>query len=417
MAMPAPSKVLISVMEKIEVRPSGPGRTDKKARVRSGYLPSLDGWRALAVLGVMTVHDYAYPIPYALQGLGGYGLHLFFAISGVLICSRILEEESRLGRFDIKGFYLRRLLRIQPAAFVYLAVAALAPMVGISHEGWRYWFGALFFYRNYLPHDVLPMSYFANGHFWTLSVEEHFYVILSLFLFLVRRNRLRWMTLLVLGTFIWPAIEEHFHVLNNDLSDHMTQDTLRYLLWPSLLALILIVPEYKVFAIRYLHPCVITCAAMLSIFWDHYGSAVVHPWSHLWYSTHHPILGSDINIVILLFPFWVIATMLHPRGPLTRILEWGPLRWIGRLSYSLYLWHVVFFVVRFGPTPQTKNPMVHLWLRAPWNYLAAFACAALSYHLIEKPFIRLGHRLAPPATAGREDRAVDEMLSATGVHS
>ncbi len=351
----------------------------------------------------MMVHDYAYPIPYAIQGLGGYGLNLFFAISGVLICSRILEEEARIGRFDIKGFYIRRLLRIQPAAFVYLAVAALAPLVGISHEGFKYWFGAVFFYRNYLPHDVPPPSFFANGHFWTLAVEEHFYVILSLVLFFARRYRLHVMLLLLLSSFVWPAIEGRLGLFNRGLADHMTQDALKYLIWPAFLALLLQIPDYRAFAARYLYPGVVTLLACIFFALDHYHHAISHPSSSHWLSSRPDILRSDIDTVLTLFPFWIIATMIHPSSPLTRLLEWAPLRLIGRLSYSLYLWHVVFFLVRFGPTPQSKNHMPHFWLHAPWNYALSFLIASLSYRFVEKPLIRLGHKLAPPATPGRED--------------
>src|ERR1700731_4331889 len=96
------------------------------ARRKSGYIPSLDGWRAIAILGVMWVHDDA-KVSIAghslvdYQYIGGYGGSLFFAISGILITTRILEEESLCGFFDIKKFYIRRIFRIQPAAWAYLA--------------------------------------------------------------------------------------------------------------------------------------------------------------------------------------------------------------------------------------------------------------------------------------------------------
>ena len=77
----------------------------RSAQQKSGYIPSLDGWRAFAILGVMCVHDLkrslaGHPLsPY--QDIGGYGVYLFFAISGILITTRILEEESLCEFFDI----------------------------------------------------------------------------------------------------------------------------------------------------------------------------------------------------------------------------------------------------------------------------------------------------------------------------
>ena len=124
------------------------------SRRASGYLPSLDGWRAVAILGVLMTHDLPWSIggysTAAFRGYGGYGVYLFFAISGILICTRILEEESLIGRFHLKSFYIRRVLRIQPASLVYLAVIALLMLAGIVHESWHYWRGALLFYANFL---------------------------------------------------------------------------------------------------------------------------------------------------------------------------------------------------------------------------------------------------------------------------
>ena len=74
------------------------------------------------------------------RGWGGDGVYLFFAISGLLICWRILEEESLVGVFHLKSFYVRRLLRIQPAAIAYLLVVAGLRLAGWLHEYWRFWF-------------------------------------------------------------------------------------------------------------------------------------------------------------------------------------------------------------------------------------------------------------------------------------
>jgi peptidoglycan/LPS O-acetylase OafA/YrhL len=126
------------------------GRSARK----SGYIPSLDGWRAFAIIGVMCVHDLkwsfaGHPLsPY--QDVGGSGVYLFFAISGILITTRILEEETLCGFFDIKKFYVRRIFRIQPAAWLYLAVIGCLMGAGLITTKWRHWFGALGMYENFL---------------------------------------------------------------------------------------------------------------------------------------------------------------------------------------------------------------------------------------------------------------------------
>ena len=276
-------------------------------------------------------------------------------------------------------------------------------MAGISHEGWQSWFGAVFFYRNYLPHDVGAAPYFASGHFWTLSVEEHFYIILSLVLYFFKKSRLYVMAVLVLMSFAWPVFEARMGWFNRSLADHMTQDTLQYLIWPAFLAVVLRIPYYERLVSTYLRPWAVSLAAAVLLWLNHHYLQMLHPFGHYGSIGLERALPTDISIVIVLFPFWIISTMSHGACLSTRFLELRPLRFVGRLSYSLYLWHVVFFVVRFGPSPRSRNPMPHMISHAPWNYLAAFACALLSYYMIEKPFMRLGHRLAPPATPGRVD--------------
>ena len=156
---------------------------DRQRAPSSGYLPSLDGWRALAVLGVMMAHDRSWNLfGYSsshYKDIGGNGVYVFFAISGLLITSRILEEEQLSGRFDIRRFYIRRLFRIQPAAFAYLAAVALLMALGFARQfGVREtalsWVSALLLFTNYLYHPGEVST--LTGHFWTLAVEEHFYI-------------------------------------------------------------------------------------------------------------------------------------------------------------------------------------------------------------------------------------------------
>lgn len=115
----------------------------KPLQKRSGYLASLDGWRALAIIGVLFVHESPISIAgYSLskwQRLGSLGVVLFFAISGILISGRILEEESLTGRFHLKLFYIRRLFRIQPCMWAYLLVIAILVLLGVLHEAWSHY--------------------------------------------------------------------------------------------------------------------------------------------------------------------------------------------------------------------------------------------------------------------------------------
>jgi peptidoglycan/LPS O-acetylase OafA/YrhL len=91
-------------------------------RDQSGYLPSLDGWRAISIVGVLFCHSPLIQVgrfsDIWLQANGDRGVQMFFAISGILICSRLLREEMKYGAISLRSFYTRRIFRIQPAALM-----------------------------------------------------------------------------------------------------------------------------------------------------------------------------------------------------------------------------------------------------------------------------------------------------------
>jgi peptidoglycan/LPS O-acetylase OafA/YrhL len=90
------------------------------------------------------------------QGYGGYGVLVFFAISGFLITTRILEEERLCGVFEIRRFYIRRFFRIQPAALSYLAVIGLLLAFHVFQDSWYLWIAALFLFVNSLLSGYFP---------------------------------------------------------------------------------------------------------------------------------------------------------------------------------------------------------------------------------------------------------------------
>jgi peptidoglycan/LPS O-acetylase OafA/YrhL len=123
------------------------------------------------------------------------------------------------------------------------------------------------------------------------------------------------------------------------------------------------------------------------------------------------LIVTAIDYLPYIFGFWVVATMLHPYSWSTRLLELPALRYVGRLSYSIYIWQQLFF---WSTSPYTKiawPPL--LWASREYvHYVVVLGVAALSYHFVEKPMIRLGHRIAAPATPGHQDLEVDTAASA-----
>ncbi len=341
------------------------------------------------------------------KGYGGWGVYLFFAISGFLVCTRILEDEAATGRFRLGSFYLRRLCRIQPAATAYIAAIALLTFVGIGHQRASSFFGALFMYQNYLFNNTdFTGSWNLSGHFWTLAVEEHFYLLLSLLLFSFRRHRLRIFAAAIIAIYLWQRCVIHFSLYNPHTSERRTEWMLNFLLLPAMLAVALRRRDLGELAKKYLQPWVaFTATAVVKL-----ATELLQPvapgerHSVTLVAVHHPLIW------LYGFSLWVVATALHPQSLTTRLLELPLLRFIGRLSYSLYLWHVLFFFT-YSPQLGIHAPWL-LWLGSrPWRYVSAFVLALLSYYGIEKPFIRLGHRLAPPATPGHADLGPTQVLA------
>jgi peptidoglycan/LPS O-acetylase OafA/YrhL len=342
-----------------------------------GYLPTLDGWRAIAILMVISSHERLV-IGRSWLANGGIGVSIFFGLSGFLICSRLLEEHASTGGISLRGFYVRRAFRIFPAAWTYLAGLAVLTAVGALAVQPSEFLGSVFFFRNYYP----ATDRWYTEHFWSLAVEEHFYLLFPALLALCGTGRARWVVpLLALAVAAWRALDNRFKWLSDALPHaypyFRTDFRLDSLLWGCWTAML--VARYH----ERLRGRLILAIGLVS-------AAVV--------------IGSTSNVIqvptavlVALIPWMLAATVLRPRGVVGRVLELPPVRWIGRLSYSLYLWQQLFFV---GWT-YNLAPAMYPWQDFPWNVLALVSCASASYYLLERPLMRFGHRLAKPVSSGR----------------
>jgi len=350
------------------------------SRQQSGYIPTLDGWRAIAIAGVMLFHGG--PIFSAgshledLRLLGEDGVRLFFAISGILICSRLLKEEEATGSFSLKSFYIRRLFRIQPAAVVFLTAVALLGIAKILPFNGLGWWASLLSARNFVATSSAPDGAWYTAHFWSLAIEEQFYLLLpGLLLLLKNKHRIRWFAGMTAVSWVWYVVlnggkPSHHHALR-------TESEMCWLFLPALLALLMRRPDFRERCVKYLHPgpVLLAVCAILTAEVFH-----IRHVQHIWLPT---------------FSLLVFATILHPAAFLSRVLELPFLRWIGRISYSIYLWQQLFCVTGL-PATGFGRPLG--WLQwHPLCYIIPLGFATLSYLFVEKPFIRLGHRLAQPA--------------------
>ena len=351
---------------------------------RSSYLPTLDGWRAVAILAVLGSHDAVHTLgplnTRYLNDIGGNGVGVFFAISGFLICSRLLDEETLRGRISLKGFYERRAFRILPAAMLFLAVISILGALALIPLNWREVLASLFFFRNYprlFGFNAGPLTWYT-AHFWSLAVEEQFYFFLPVLLVFTPK---RWRAWTLLGLSLLIAANRFVQSQHRpfNLMQFHSEVRIDCLLVPALFAVVAYAPAARARVARWLRPWPLYFALVLCFlpFGD-------ETW---WHTT----------ITTWAFPVVVVGAVLNPDNVFGRVLEWAPLRFVGRISYSLYLWQQLFFITHFGPATSEIH-IVQTW---PLRLVLTFSCALLSYYLLERPLVKLGHRLSPPATPPR----------------
>jgi peptidoglycan/LPS O-acetylase OafA/YrhL len=354
------------------------------------YLPTLDGWRAIAIGLVMAQHgmdSFAAVAGERIHSLletilkthggGILGVKIFFAISGYLITSRLLHDEETSGSISLRSFYLRRAFRILPASLCFTSVVGLLGVIGILPIPLFCWASAVLCFINY---QQRAHTWYL-GHFWSLAIEEHFYFLWPSFLALApRHRRIAIAVTLAYLVGIWRAVAFKFHLTYTTSEAFWARTDIQIdgLLWGSILALALTVPRYRSLLVKATSPAAWWgWVALLG------ASLAVSPFLN--WKLRYALL----SVYPIVIAFMVVGTTLHPETVVGRVLESAVFRWVGRISYSLYLWQQLFLVFR-----ESQVPAMELLQRWPINIAAALGCATASYYLIERPLIRVGHRLA-----------------------
>lgn len=320
-------------------------------------IPTLDGWRGIAVLLVLISHfEAGYFFQRSWHGsifnTGQHGVQIFFVLSGYLITTTLLyEEKIHLGRF-----YVRRFFRLMPAAWAYLLVLALLTaftrMKTIGNDAWA----CLLFFRNYVAETTANT---CTEHFWSLSLEEQFYLAWPPVLALLGRKRA---TLAAAAAAVAIGIYRFFAIdaTHNFFAFQHTEFRADGLLVGCLLALLLKEAPVRAWFGRYGRPIFWACLPVFA--WDVYRYA----------QQGRMTLNESVLIALLL-----ASTSLHPAALPGRVLESQHLKAIGIMSYSIYLWQGLFFRANWG-------------IYGPILFAASFM---LSWRLLEQPGIQLGRRL------------------------
>jgi peptidoglycan/LPS O-acetylase OafA/YrhL len=355
-----------------------PAIREKANSDRAGRVPTLDGWRAVAIFGVIAYHSLANGFPgriwYGIAARGDAGVSLFFALSGFLICGKLLREQQQTAGISLKRFYLGRSFRILPALALYLVVlAALAAAGWVKAQSWEFE-STLLFVRNYFPlFDGHSIGVYT-GQFWSLAVEEHFYLLWPLVMLLLGPNLRRIGTAalgLALIVFLWRSLDAQlgWFIPFGSSVDSKTDTRMDALLWGCLAAIVYPYVHPRVRALPFCRNLWVPVATVLA--------AVL--------ILKHVPGGSLIKAV--LFPVLIMSTAISPDSTLGRILEFRFMRWTGRLSYSIYIWQQLLVI----PVNSMNSPF-RAFQHFPANIAFVFLAGAASYYFVEKPMIEAGRR-------------------------
>lgn len=345
------------------------------------YMAGLDGLRAIAVLAVIAYHLNLAWAPGGLLGVG-----VFFVLSGYLITDILVAEWDRLGRIKFKEFWLRRARRLLPGLLVMIVlvvgwVSVFDPVQLVALRGDV--LAAILYVSNwwYIFHHVPYFLRYGNPapltHLWSLAVEEQFYLLWPLVLWLgLRYLPKRWhlVVLTLLAALASAALMAWLYHPGTDPSRvYYGTDTRAFslllgaalaLVWPSRHLLPIVSPK-KRWSLD-----LVGGLGLLTIGWM--------VWQTNQYET---ALYRGGMVLLALATVGVVAALAHPASRLSRLLGFKPLRWLGIRSYGIYLWHYPVIVLTTPAITTTGlNPE-----RAGAQVAASIGLAALSWRFVEEP--------------------------------
>ena len=372
------------------------------------YVAALDGLRAVSIALVLGSHFGLQPVP------GLLGVTIFFFISGYLIAGQILGEIDRNGRLALGLFYWRRALRLYPALLAMVALGGLAYVAVGGTVTLADVASALFYFANIreiyggFDSDVPYMSH-VYGVLWSLSVEEHYYLVFPLVAALLANKRLRLAA--ALASFIVAVTLWRVHVVGAGLAgsiplrvEHGTDTRIDSILYGALFAVLLASP-WRAALLRLVGNRVAALAGLALLL-----SALLIRDAWFRHTLRFTVQGVGL--------FLAVGALLHAPA-----LQWArqaagvrPAIILGRLSYSLYLWHwiVLSLVLACLPAAFTQPLVVPAipplwWLAAIFLPMvaASLGLAAASYYGIERPMLAVRRTFGSHAVA-------DAAFSATG---
>ena len=361
---------------------------------KSKYLPSIDSLRALAVLAVIIYHVDVNYLP------GGFlGVDLFFVLSGYLISSLIIKEFRKTGTVNLYNFYIRRARRLLPAVYFMITVGLVVMVLFnevllrkshldaifgyIYSSNWWYIFHKLDYFDSFGAQSPFK-------HLWSLAIEEQFYMIFPLLFLLVNRKKKskdgtfklnKNFLYVVLGLILVSLIA---HILLFDINNisriYFGTDTRAFSLLVGVVGAILYPMERlhtKVTPQQNLIYSVISLVSIATLITVMIYTSEYNTWLYR---------GGFLLVAIL--GLIVIISSGKQHTVMARLLSFKPVVFIGKISYSLYLWHFPILVLT-TPVAEIGNTNIYFVIL---RVILTFVVAIVSYVFVETPIRKLGFK-------------------------
>ena len=315
---------------------------------------------------------HSYGVSYLSFADASLGVWVFFVISGFLITSLLIAEKEKRGRIDLQRFYLRRTLRIFPVFYIYIITVAVLDWAGTIDLWPSEFLLAVVYLFNF--HDLLmsstSMDVWYVAHSWSLACEEQYYLIWPLCIALLHRKRA--IQLLAAAIIVLPLLRVSLHFLAPSTRGYLGKTPIMCaepIIIGSAAALLNVRGNLSLFIQRY-SAVTLPAVSCATLFCDYVLLA------HLGGGYSNTLSGAVRSTAIAILMLWCIE--YHRTFP-GRFLNSPPLVFVGRISYSLYLWQQLFL------TPGKNQSWFGTF---PQNWVCAFVVATLSYWLIESRFHR-----------------------------
>jgi peptidoglycan/LPS O-acetylase OafA/YrhL len=343
-------------MRTVEARPHSPGL---------GYVPGLDGLRAVCALLVVSWHVRGDPF---VSWRGGTGVYVFFVLSGFLITTIGVAEERRSGRVDLRGFFVRRASRILPVFYLVLAAYVVAvPILGLGDRSERF-LDALPYHLTFLS-EIPHVRFAGDVPFdvaWSLGIEEKFYVVWALVGFGLLRGRGR---PIVASVLLVAALASQ--LVDGNLSEYVVYYA--FVLIGVLLALVRDDPRGQAQLERLATPRAGVVATVIAVVLSRNSDIGGDLW---------PLLFGVASAA-------VIAHVVVGDSPVARFLARPTMVWLGTLSYAIYLLHQLTLGIAEAVVPSSTIGNLVTFVV---GLALAIAAAALVSRYVEQPAIRWGRR-------------------------